>query len=67
MRLDGVEPSAEKEPTMPYVISCDCGYVSRGDTEDDLVEVTMRHIEDVHPDMVGTLSREDVLAMAEEI
>jgi predicted small metal-binding protein len=52
---------------MAYVINCDCGYVSRGETEDDLVEETLRHIEDVHPDMAGTVSREDVLAMAEEV
>jgi predicted small metal-binding protein len=52
---------------MAYVINCDCGYVSRGDTEDELVDATMRHIEEVHPDMTGAVSREDVLAMAEEV
>ena len=52
---------------MAYVISCDCGYVSRGDTADELVEEANRHIEEVHPDMAGTVSRDDLLAMAEEV
>jgi predicted small metal-binding protein len=52
---------------MAYVINCDCGYVSRGETEDELVEATNRHIEDAHPEMVGKVSRDDLLAMAEEV
>ena len=54
-------------PTMAYVISCDCGYVSRGETEDELVDVANRHMEEVHPEMAGKVSREDLLAMSEEV
>jgi predicted small metal-binding protein len=52
---------------MAYTISCDCGYVSRGENEDELVDAANRHIEEVHPEMVGKVSRDDLLAMAEEI
>jgi predicted small metal-binding protein len=52
---------------MAYVLSCDCGYVARGETEDELVEETTRHILEVHPDLAGEVSRDDVLAMAEEV
>jgi predicted small metal-binding protein len=52
---------------MAYVITCDCGYVARGENEDELVENVNRHIEEVHPDMVGTISEEDLRAMAEEV
>jgi predicted small metal-binding protein len=52
---------------MAYVINCDCGYVVRGETGDELVEDLNRHIAEVHPDMVGTVSEDDVLAMAEEV
>ena len=52
---------------MAYVISCDCGYVSRGETEDELVAVANRHIDEAHPDMAGKVSRDDLLAMAEEV
>lgn len=58
---------AKRTRTMAYVISCDCGYVSRGETEDELVEEANRHIEEVHPDMAGKVSRDDMLAMAEEV
>ena len=52
---------------MAYLIKCDCGHVSRGETEDELVQAANRHIEEVHADMAGKVSREDLLAMAEEI
>jgi predicted small metal-binding protein len=52
---------------MAYMINCDCGYVSRGETEDELVEAANLHIEEVHPEMAGKVSREDLLAMAEEV
>jgi predicted small metal-binding protein len=52
---------------MAYVLSCDCGYVARGETEDELVEETTRHIEEVHPELAGQVSRDDLLAMAEEV
>ena len=51
---------------MAYVINCDCGYVVRAETEDELVDNVNAHIQDAHPDMVGKVSREDFLAMAEE-
>ena len=51
---------------MSYLIKCDCGYVCRGETEDEVVEQTNQHIEEVHPAMAGKVSRDDLLAMAEE-
>jgi predicted small metal-binding protein len=56
----------ENVALMAYVISCDCGYVSRGETEDELLQEANRHIEEVHPEMAGMVSRDDLLAMAEE-
>jgi predicted small metal-binding protein len=56
-----------EEQAVAYLINCDCGHVSRGETEDDLVEQANRHIEEVHPDMAGKVSRNDLLAMAEEV
>jgi predicted small metal-binding protein len=51
---------------MAKVINCECGYVVRAETDDQLVAGAEEHIESDHPDMVGQLSREDILAMAEE-
>ena len=51
---------------MGKVIDCECGEVVRADTDDELVEKVGQHVEQAHPELVGKLSREDVLGMAEE-
>jgi predicted small metal-binding protein len=58
---------SRKERNDGYVINCDCGYVSRGETEDELVQEANRHIQEVHPELAGQVSREDLLGMAEEV
>ena len=52
---------------MAYLITCDCGYVARGETEDELVADVNRHVDEVHPELAGTVARDDLLAMAEEV
>jgi predicted small metal-binding protein len=49
-----------------YVINCDCGYVAKGETEDELLSVAEAHIRDAHPDLVGKVTREDLLAQAKQ-
>ncbi len=51
---------------MAKLINCECGHVVRGQTDDELVANAEAHIVEYHPDLVGKLSRDDVLAMAEE-
>ena len=51
---------------MAKLINCECGEVVRGETDDDLVAATEAHVKRDHPDLVGKLSREDILAMSEE-
>jgi predicted small metal-binding protein len=51
---------------MAYVINCDCGYVARGETEDDLVANAEQHIADKHPEMKEQMGREQILALAEQ-
>ena len=46
---------------MEKVISCDCGFVVRGDSDDELVRAAQQHAKDVH-DM--ELTREQVLSLA---
>jgi predicted small metal-binding protein len=48
------------------VINCECGEVIRAETDDELVTKVDRHVRQAHPELVGKMSREDVLAMAEE-
>lgn len=46
---------------MDTIINCECGYVARGETEDELVADALAHARDVH---AMELTREQVLAMA---
>jgi hypothetical protein len=51
---------------MAKLINCECGEVVRADTDDELLSIVGAHVERHHPELVGKLSRDDVLAMAEE-
>ena len=51
---------------MAMKVDCPCGETVRGDDDDQLVANTEEHIRERHPEMVGTRSREDILAMAHE-
>jgi predicted small metal-binding protein len=42
------------------------GYVVRGSDEDELVRNADRHIGEAHPDLVGKMSSDDLLGVAEE-
>lgn len=51
---------------MSKVINCECGETVQAESDDELVQKVERHVGDAHPELVGKMSREDVLAMAEE-
>ena len=47
-------------------INCVCGLVVEGDDDDELWENAQQHMRDDHPDLVGKVSRDDIVAQAEE-
>ena len=51
---------------MAKEINCPCGETVRGESDDELVTNAEAHIQEKHPDMVGTMSREQILDMAQE-
>jgi hypothetical protein len=51
---------------MAKLINCECGQVVRGETDDELIANAEAHIQRDHPDLVGKISRDDLLAMSEE-
>ncbi|HYY76464.1 MAG TPA: DUF1059 domain-containing protein [Gaiellaceae bacterium] len=51
---------------MSKVVNCECGQTVRAESDDDLVAQVEAHVERDHPELVGKLSRDDVLGMAEE-
>ena len=50
---------------MGMVVNCECGQKVRAEDEQDLVAQVEAHVERDHPELVGKLSRDDILAMAE--
>jgi predicted small metal-binding protein len=48
-------------------IDCVCGYVVKGEDDDELWEQGQKHLRTAHPDLAGKVSREDILAQAEAI
>ena len=51
---------------MAKLIRCECGCVVRGNNDEELLEHAERHVQETHPDLVGKVSRDDLMAMAEE-
>jgi predicted small metal-binding protein len=51
---------------MAKLINCECGQIVRGETDDELIAAAEEHINNNHPELVGKVSREDLLGMAEE-
>lgn len=48
------------------VINCECGQTVRADSDDELVSKVEQHVRQDHPELVGRLGRDDILAMAED-
>jgi hypothetical protein len=51
---------------MSKVVNCECGQTVRAGSDDELVAQVETHVERDHPELVGKLSRDDILGMAEE-
>lgn len=51
---------------MAKLINCECGHVVRGENDEELVRNAEEHINRDHPELVGKVSRDDLLGMAEE-
>ena len=47
-------------------INCVCGLIVEGDDDDELWENAQQHMRDDHPDLVGKVLRDDIVAQAEE-
>jgi predicted small metal-binding protein len=50
---------------MALRIVCTCGYVIQGGDDDELWASAQDHMGVLHPELVGNVTREDVLAQAE--
>ena len=50
---------------MALRIACTCGYVIQGGDNEELWANAQDHMGVLHPELVGNVSREDILAQAE--
>jgi predicted small metal-binding protein len=50
---------------MALQMCCTCGYTFRAEDDDELWVKAQAHIKEQHPDLVGVVQREDILAQAE--
>jgi predicted small metal-binding protein len=46
---------------MAKLIRCECGFIARGDSDDQVIGLIRGHMADDHPTLVDTVSREDLL------
>jgi hypothetical protein len=51
---------------MAKVIRCQCGFLGRGETVEQAATEIEAHMRSDHPELVGKVTREDLIAMAEE-
>ncbi len=51
---------------MAKVVHCECGTDVQADSDDELVSEVEQHVAERHPDLVGKMTREQILNMAHE-
>jgi predicted small metal-binding protein len=50
---------------MSRQIKCECGFVARGETDDEVVTRIQSHIRADHPELVDTLTRDEIASWVE--
>jgi predicted small metal-binding protein len=61
-----VRVSTGREQEMSLLVNCECGRVIHAETQDEIVAKVEEHVAQDHPQLIGKLSREDIVAMTEE-
>ena len=46
---------------MAKVIRCECGFVARGDSEEEVIETIRGHLRTDHPALLDSVTREDLI------
>jgi predicted small metal-binding protein len=52
---------------MTKQITCECGTVLRGDSDEEVVARAEEHIQSDHPELVGKVTRDDLHGWIEEV
>jgi predicted small metal-binding protein len=48
------------------LINCQCGFVARGKTDEEVINAIRAHMREDHPEVLEKVSREDLLGWIEE-
>jgi predicted small metal-binding protein len=48
---------------MARQITCECGHVVRGESEDEIVDLTREHLRSDHPQLSDRVTREEIVAL----
>jgi predicted small metal-binding protein len=51
---------------MAKVINCECGLTLRGETDEEVLTAAKEHIQESHPDLVGSVSDEQLRGWVQE-
>jgi len=46
---------------MARVIRCECGFVARGDSEEEVIESIRGHLRTDHPALLDSVTRDDIV------
>jgi predicted small metal-binding protein len=52
---------------MAKQITCECGYVVRAESDDDVIGQIREHMRSDHPELLDKVSREDLQGWIEEV
>jgi hypothetical protein len=61
----GDEAATRPESRFVWVLRCPCGTALEGATEDEIVETSVAHLREAHPDLVDVYERDHILFMAQ--
>jgi predicted small metal-binding protein len=50
-----------EEDVMARIIQCECGFVARGETDTEVIDVIRDHLRTDHPALLDTVGQEDLL------
>ena len=52
---------------MARQVRCECGFVARGETEDEVVALVEEHLRSDHPQLLARVTREDIAGWSEVV
>ena len=52
---------------MARQITCECGEIVRGETEDEVIDLTLAHLRSDHPQLADRITRDKIVALIEVV